>query len=639
MSSHNPTDLTVISFMSGKGGVGKTMLAVAAAHELSATSATLIVDLDFFNRGLSGLLLKGERLGNPYQDAIPVHAPSFLNREDESSWSIRKIGPKLFTLDYPDVPERTITNLVNASVEDLSEALSGWIRKLSEKLQCSAIILDCHGGPDPLSFAAAHVSDCVLLVSEPDRVTMYGTLHFLRRLSEFNTDISKVHLVFNKVVDSFSSAFLKRTYDTNLRDYFGGKPLLASFPLEVYLTKYFEHHPFVTAHFPESMLSRKTEVMLLDLLSDGREQLVSEKARNLPKLFAYWWRSSFGRTPRILQLDFVMVLSFIVLLVVFAAFLQEKFFTRQPIFGAPEMLVIIIVALWAAFTTLLSWTWGLDRELTLSSRTGRWFAFSWYVALLTFVWAISIATLAQWIPNLLRLTIDYTPMLYVCYLALCVIAVVWVGQLYRAFRDFKYRRFLVEPMTRSGLAVLILIGSGIAVNALQFRDDPIEIDLAGVSGESLTLFRSPRIRGIFDAAEVAGEVEELRMGAPPAYKVSSGGFDWYSFVVTGASDYVITVVSYDGDPTVALYASDLEYISEDDDGGQGLDSRLEGCVEAGRYYVGVRDLLGASWRYSIDLTLERREVDGTQAEEVSTMEGTMLSDRNGEDGCRERWER
>lgn len=52
----------LISIVSGKGGVGKTMLAVAVARELSTNVRTLIVDLDFFNRGLTGLMRHGRVL-------------------------------------------------------------------------------------------------------------------------------------------------------------------------------------------------------------------------------------------------------------------------------------------------------------------------------------------------------------------------------------------------------------------------------------------------------------------------------------------------------------------------------------------------------------------------------------------------
>jgi len=52
----------VVSFVSGKGGVGKTMLAVAFARQLSKKGKTLLLDLDYFNRGLTGLLREGREV-------------------------------------------------------------------------------------------------------------------------------------------------------------------------------------------------------------------------------------------------------------------------------------------------------------------------------------------------------------------------------------------------------------------------------------------------------------------------------------------------------------------------------------------------------------------------------------------------
>lgn len=50
------TKKLIVAVVSGKGGVGKTLVSTAIGYEFSKVHRTLIVDLDFFNRGLSGLL-------------------------------------------------------------------------------------------------------------------------------------------------------------------------------------------------------------------------------------------------------------------------------------------------------------------------------------------------------------------------------------------------------------------------------------------------------------------------------------------------------------------------------------------------------------------------------------------------------
>ena len=70
-----PVPPLILAVASGKGGVGKTMLTVACAYEFSLGGATLVIDLDFFNRGLSGLF-RGRR------DVGLIARPRFLDAVD-----------------------------------------------------------------------------------------------------------------------------------------------------------------------------------------------------------------------------------------------------------------------------------------------------------------------------------------------------------------------------------------------------------------------------------------------------------------------------------------------------------------------------------------------------------------------------
>ena len=361
LNSRSNSKPNVIAFMSGKGGVGKTMLAVATAHELSASTNTLLIDLDFFNRGLSALFTDAGQ-------KTLVQPPEFLQRQEKSEWYATEIAENLYTIRFPDIKEPALSQLPDSEVGQLSEQLEQWLSEVSSATDCRAIVLDCHGGPDPLSFAAAMLADNILLVSEPDKITMYGTFHFLRRLHDVSVGTENIHLIFNKVVDSFSFRFLLSEYGTKMRKFFANKPLLAAFPLEVNLSKYFEQYPFVTEHFPKSMLARKVQIMLKDLLADDEAELLSERVRQVPRGIAYFWRRSFGRRPRLLQIDIVMAMSFIVLLAVIGVGIVEKFFRQDTMLMSVLPVVIVAVVMWAAFSSLLMWTRRLDEELTISSR-------------------------------------------------------------------------------------------------------------------------------------------------------------------------------------------------------------------------------------------------------------------------------
>ena len=459
MTNNDDNRAVVLSFVSGKGGAGKTMLAVAAAYELSLVTPTIILDLDFFNRGLSGLLTHGKRIR-------AVEPPSFLPNNAAEPWYLMEVKDGLFTVTFPDLTASELQNLDGLQLSSLALGLKEWLHGLCSELGCHAVVIDCHGGPDSLSFAAVRVADQVLLVSEPDRITMHGTLHFLRRLADLSISTYNVHLLFNKVVDALTSAFLRRTYNQHLRSYFHNRSLLAAFPLEVYLTKYFERHPFVTEYFPKSMLARKTQVMLADLMKDIPPHRLPGGIRRVPTVLAYYWRNYSGRIPAVLNIDFVIGATFIVFLVMgLSAIIVAAAHTDMdtPLWFVTHVMSPTFTAniYWGVLTVLLSWTRGLDQRFTISARRGDRVFTTVYALLLVFVGlGMSVAAIPMNTevadPVLLDLSGVTAVAKYGSYPFLCATLVVWLGQFYRGIGDLQYTRYRVEPATRILSAVLIL---------------------------------------------------------------------------------------------------------------------------------------------------------------------------------------
>lgn len=220
------------------------------------------------------------------------------------------MAPNLIHVRYPDFSPEQIRLLENTEVTQLKHALRRFLDEVRKTSECETVVVDCHGGPDQLSFAACLASDYCLLISEPDKITFYGTLHFLRQLrrvtpkdSDHNPD---VRLVFNKVVSAFSAVYLRRFYDKEIRRLFDDRPLLAVFPMEMYLTKEFERTPFLTAVFPFSLLSKKTRVLLCDLLKGCHRQFVPKSIQGALRPRLALIRHSMGRTPWIADLNKVM---------------------------------------------------------------------------------------------------------------------------------------------------------------------------------------------------------------------------------------------------------------------------------------------------------------------------------------------
>jgi cellulose biosynthesis protein BcsQ len=293
--------LSIVAFVSGKGGVGKTMLAVAFARELSQKSPTLLVDLDLFNRGLTGLMRHGKL-------RCEVSIPDFLGTVEagKDSWEVIEVAPNLYHLRFPDLTEEQLRHIENYDPAALAAALKDYITLLASRVGAINVVLDCHGGPDKLSFAACLVAQRSLLVSEPDKITFYGTLHFVRQLQASVADSSTVdlHLIFNKVVPAFSVRYLTRFYNREIRPLFNFNPLLAVFPLEVYLTKEFEKTPFVTDAFPFSLLARKMEVLLYDLFKKERDR-IPRSVLSLAAIARSHRRRTLGKQIWLLDLNVV----------------------------------------------------------------------------------------------------------------------------------------------------------------------------------------------------------------------------------------------------------------------------------------------------------------------------------------------
>ena len=484
-STEELTDITILSFVSGKGGVGKTMLAIATAHELSQGKGTLILDLDFFNRGLSGLLRNCD-------EVMAIPRPVFVSDDDGSpKWMVREVANQLYTVSFPDLSDADFRRCESLPIRDLADALREWIKDLCSKLRCRSVVLDCHGGPDRVSFAVALISRCCLLISEPDRITMHGTLHFLRMFERALPESGEirpnanVYLVFNKVVDAFSAWNLRRTYDLHLRDCFDDKRLLAVFPLEVHLMKFFEHHPLTTEYFPTSMLARKTAIMLADLLGADAPELLSARSRGIPWLLAVLWRNTFGRTPRLLTVNFVIVLNFIAFVgfFVFVAILDVEDKNELELAVKIGLPVALIFPLWASFAVLLSWSKYLNLRLTLWSRRMKRFLAVWYAVILIFVWAFMVGTLfglniffdalndvmAQtengaemelFALSHLGLRFAKISVELALYVGILFVTSFALGQMYESYCDLRYTRFRLSGFLRiiCGVTVCVLTG-------------------------------------------------------------------------------------------------------------------------------------------------------------------------------------
>ena len=168
------------------------------------------------------------------------------------------------------------------------------------------------------------------------------------------------------------------------------------------------------------------------------------------------------------------------------------------------------------------------------------------------------------------------------------------------------------------LAVLLLIGPALAGQCVSEQEDN-------------------------DSARLADRLGELpgagcRVGAIDP----SGDVDMYVFTVGVASDVVIETVT-NGDTLLGLYDANGDLLAEDDDGGAGYASRIEGTLSAGTYLavvVAYQDRTIAEYR----ITIEGDAVGGPSsssssscAREQESNDSTALADHLAQvpgSGCR-----
>lgn len=175
MSIRIPTVLNVIS---GKGGTGKTLLACVLADMLGNSSDTrvLVVDLDFFVRGLTSLLYfhQEERLTVSPQRELTVSDVFIQKRVTGFNPAERLAVIKYRSFDVLPAVSRidALLNFQDLSPDNRTEATS-ILRNLLDHIPPGYrfIILDSRAGYDELIAATHELSDASLIVEEQDPIS------------------------------------------------------------------------------------------------------------------------------------------------------------------------------------------------------------------------------------------------------------------------------------------------------------------------------------------------------------------------------------------------------------------------------------------------------------------------------------
>jgi len=275
MSEHQ---LHTVAFTSGKGGCGKTTLAVNFAHNVfQATKKVILVDFDLSNRGSTGIFSHWTAGKKGYLTLTQLIRDDNLQEDDFNSLLQIKEGFYLIPASSPD--EEEWTEPKNVSLKDFVNPLRDKFQRLSGFHHVPCVVLDCFCGVDILTTAGAALANDTVLVNEPDIVTFTGALNLLNHLKRSLAKLERqpsIHFVVNRVKSNQTIKELTLLYRKNLEEEVN-EVVLAHFPYNERLFKNFGRYPFFAELLPGSLFVRKIELLSYFLFKDNSPHLLKPK--------------------------------------------------------------------------------------------------------------------------------------------------------------------------------------------------------------------------------------------------------------------------------------------------------------------------------------------------------------------------
>jgi cellulose biosynthesis protein BcsQ len=200
----------IITLCSGKGGVGKTVLASSLARIIQQEehANVLLLDLDPSVQGLTLLLFQ-----NKYElDHVPLSFAEYLNGgeavEKELFGALHKAvtgdghgGPLyalyrraegVFAIPFSTDSERPDwAQFAQLDFDVASTKLQRLLAAATEALKLDYVVIDTQAGPGTLSFAAATLSDVNLILLEEDDISWRTALNLLLEISDLNRRLQR----------------------------------------------------------------------------------------------------------------------------------------------------------------------------------------------------------------------------------------------------------------------------------------------------------------------------------------------------------------------------------------------------------------------------------------------------------------
>ncbi len=240
----------VFAVASGKGGTGKSLVAVNLAVSMAERSRICLIDADF-GLGNAHILL----------GVLPRWNVAHLVRGERTLDEILVEGPRGLRLlpGASGVPEM-------ASLDDAAlDALASTLGRLLDRFD--AAILDCPAGLTRQSLVMLHAADVVIVVTTDDLTSMTDAYALIKTLVTHRPDLA-VGVLVNDARSASEGAETYRRISHVARKFLGRELVsLGTIPADAQLERsVMERRPAVVGH-PRSAAARAIEELALRLIS------------------------------------------------------------------------------------------------------------------------------------------------------------------------------------------------------------------------------------------------------------------------------------------------------------------------------------------------------------------------------------